>query len=154
MAFLVLTNPLITFGGTISTGLGGVDFSDHISSVTLSTTHEILDVTPVQSGQIYKEVIAGVGTNSVSFQFYQDFANNSLEEFFGGVPPYSVEPNRIGTKVTCFVKPVNQVISAQNPEYRFTLLVTDWTPLNSAVGQLSTINVTWPISGEIQKFIL
>ena len=154
MAFLVLTNPLITFGGTISTGLGGVDFSDHISSVTLSTTHEILDVTPVQSGQIYKEVIAGVGTNSVAFQFYQDFANDSLEEFFGGVPPYSVEPNRVGTKVTCFVKPMNQVISAQNPEYRFTVLVTDWTPLNSAVGQVNTISVNWPISGEIQKFIL
>jgi len=154
MAFLVLTNPVITFGGIIDTGVGGVDFSDHISSITLSTTHDILDVTPVKEGTIYKEVIAGVGTNTVAFEFYQDFANNSLEEFFGGVPPYSVEPNRVGTKVTCFVKPVSQAISAQNPEYRFKVLVTEWTPLNSAVGQLSTISVNWPISGEIQKFIL
>lgn len=154
MAALVLTDPVITFGGVISTGIGGVDFSNQIASVTLSTVHDILDVTPVKEGQIYKEVIAGVGTNTVSFEFYQDFSNNSLEEFFGGVPPYTVEPNRVGTKVTCFIKPKDQPISASNPEYRFNALVTEWTPLNGEVGALSTISVSWPISGEIQKFIL
>jgi hypothetical protein len=154
MSVLVLTNPVIKFGGTISTGIGGIDFSDHISSVTLSTVHDVLDVTPVKEGVIYKEVIAGVGTNSVSFNFYQDFDNNSVEEFFGGVPPYTVESNKVGTKVTCFIKPKDMAISASNPEYRFNVLVTEWTPLNGEAGALSTITVNWPVSGEIQKFIL
>lgn len=146
MAKIVLTNAYVVFEGTY-------DFSDLVSSITLSTVHDILDVTPVQEGIIYKEVIAGVGTNSVQFDFYQDFSNNSLEEFFGGVPPYTTEPNRIGTKVSCVVRPINAPKSASNPEYQFEALVTEWTPLNAAVGQLSTVSVNWPISGEIVKDI-
>ena len=146
MAKIVLTNPTVIFETTF-------DFSDFISSISLSTVHDVLDVTPVQEGVIYKEVIAGVGTNSVSFDFYQDFANNSIEEFFGGVPPYTAEPNRVGTKVSCKVRPINAPISASNPEYQFEALVTEWTPLNASVGQLSTISVSWPISGAITKVI-
>jgi len=142
MAKIVLTNPVVIFETTN-------DFSDHISSITLSTVHDVLDVTPVQEGQIYKEVIAGVGTNSVSFDFYQDFADNSLEEFFNDVGSAS----KVGTKVSCTVRPNNAAISASNPEYQFEALVSEWTPLNGAVGQLSTISVTWPISGAITKDI-
>jgi hypothetical protein len=146
MANIVLTNAYVVFEGAY-------DFSDHISNITISTVHDVLDVTPVQSGIIYKEVIAGVGTNSVSFEFYQDFANNSIEEFFGGVPPYTSEPNRVGTKVSCVVRPINAPKSATNPEYQFEALVTEWTPINATVGSLSTVVVNWPISGEIIKDI-
>ena len=143
MAKIVLTNAYVVFEGTN-------DFSDLISSITLSTTHDILDVTPVKDGTIYKEVIAGVGTNTVAFEFYQDFADNSLEEFFNGVGALS----RVGTKVSCAVRPKNDAISASNPEYRFEALVSEWSPINAAVGQLSTISVTWPISGAITKDIV
>ena len=141
MSKIVLTNAYVVFEGTN-------DFSDLISSITLSTVHDVLDVTPVQTGQIYKEVIAGVGTNSVSFDFYQDFADNSLEEFFNGD---GTVVSRIGTKVSCVVRPLNAPKSQTNPEYQFEALVTEWTPLNAAVGQLSTISVNWPISGAITK---
>lgn len=146
MSKIVLTNAYVVFEGAY-------DFSDHISNITISTVHDVLDVTPVKAGTIYKEVIAGVGTNSVSFEFYQDFANNSIEEFFGGVPPYTSEPNRVGTKVSCVVRPINAPKSATNPEYQFEALVTEWTPINATVGSLSTITVNWPISGEIIKDI-
>jgi hypothetical protein len=141
MAKIVLTNAYVVFEGTD-------DFSDLISSITLSTVHDVLDVTPVQQGQIYKEVIAGVGTNSVSFDFYQDFANNSLEEFFNGD---GSAVSRVGTKVSCVVRPLNAPKSQSNPEYQFDALITEWTPLNATVGQLSTISVNWPISGAITK---
>ena len=141
MAKIVLTNAFVEFEG--------VDFSDFVSSITLSTVHDVLDVTPVQEGTIYKEVIAGVGTNTVSFEFYQDFADNSLEEFFNNVGTAT----RVGTKVSCKVKPLNTFTSASNPEYQFEALVSEWTPINAAVGQLSTISVTWPISGAIIKDI-
>lgn len=142
MAKIVLTNAYVEFEGT--------DFSDFVSSITLSTVHDVLDVTPVKEGTIYKEVIAGVGTNSVSFDFYQDFADNSLEEFFNNVGAAS----RVGTKVSCKVKPLNTITSASNPEYQFEALVSEWTPINAAIGQLSTISATWPISGAITKVIV
>lgn len=146
MAKLVLTNAYIIFEGVY-------DFSDHISSISLSTVHDVLDVTPVKDGVIYKEVIAGVGTNSVSFDFYQDFStgsfNDSVEEFFN-----AAGSSRVGTKVSCRVRPVDGPKSASNPEYQFEALVTEWTPLNASAGQLSTISVNWPISGAITKVIV
>lgn len=146
MAKVVLTNAYIIFENVY-------DFSDHISSISLSTVHDILDVTPVKDGVIYKEVIAGVGTNSVSFDFYQDFStgsyNDSVEEFFNSPGSSS----RVGTKVSCRVRPFNAPKSATNPEYSFEALVTEWTPLNASTGQLSTISVNWPISGAITKSI-
>jgi hypothetical protein len=150
MAKIVLTNARVVFldgSGTV------YDFSDEISSVGLLTTHDVLDVTPVKDGVIYKEVIAGVGTNTASFDFYQDFANESIEEFFNGKPPYTLMPIRVGTKVNCRVRPKNEAISASNPEYRFEVLVTEWASLNASVGALSTIEVSWPISGAITKVV-
>jgi hypothetical protein len=31
------------------------------------------------------------------------------------------------------------------------VLVTEWTPLNGTVGDLSTASVTWPVSGVIAR---
>ena len=53
----------------------------------------------------------------------------------------------------CRVKPDTGTISAQNPEYRFQTLISEWTPLNAGVGELSTAQVQWPISGPITKDI-
>ena len=146
MAKIVLTNPSITFQAldfsvTPPVPVGAVyDLSDHISSISLSTVHEIVETTEV--GQIYKRVIAGLGTNSVSFEFYQDFASTSVE---------SIIYDWIGARVLCKIKPVNAATSTSNPEYEFQVLISEWTPLNGAVGQLSTATVNWPINGPITK---
>ena len=146
MAKLVLTNADITFQAldfsvTPPVPVGSVyDFSDHISSITLATNHEIVETTEV--GQTYKRVIAGLGTNTVNFEFYQDFATNSVEDIIY---------DWIAARVLCKVKPVSAPTSTTNPEYEFQVLITDWTPLNAGVGQIATINVNWPINGAIIK---
>jgi hypothetical protein len=146
MAKLVLTNADITFQAldfSVSppVPVGSVyDFSDHISSITLATNHEIVETTEV--GQNYKRVIAGLGTNTVNFEFYQDFATNSVEDIIY---------DWIAARVLCKIKPVSAPTSTTNPEYEFQVLITDWTPLNAGVGQIATINVNWPINGAIIK---
>ena len=42
-------------------------------------------------------------------------------------------------------------LTTANPAYSFSALVSEWTPLNGAVGELATASVTWPISGVITK---
>ena len=146
MAKLVLTNAVITFQAldfSVSppVPVGTVyDFSDHISSISLATNHQVVETTEV--GQNYKRVIAGLGTNTVNFEFYQDFATNSVEDIIY---------DWIAARVLCKVKPVSAPTSTTNPEYEFQVLITDWTPLNAGVGQISTINVNWPINGPIIK---
>jgi hypothetical protein len=80
--------------------------------------------------------------NSVSFEFHQDYAVSSVEA--------TIYP-LLGTAVACEVRPVNTSVSATNPKYNFSVLISEWTPLNGAVGELATASVTWPISGEITK---
>jgi hypothetical protein len=146
MAKVVLTNANVTFQAldfsvTPPVPVGSIyDFSDHISSITLATVHEIVETTEV--GQTYKRVIAGLGTNSVNFEFYQDFATNSVEDIIY---------DWIGARVLCKIKPTTAAVSGTNPEYEFQVLVTEWTPLNAGVGAISTINVNWPINGPIDK---
>jgi len=146
MSKIVLTNANITFQAldfsvTPPVPVGSIyDFSDHISSIVLATNHDIVETTEV--GQTYKRVIAGLGTNTVNFEFYQDFAIGSVEDIIY---------DWIAARVLCKIKPINAPASTTNPEYEFQVLITDWTPLNAGAGQISTINVNWPINGSITK---
>ncbi len=132
MARIVLTNCYVVFGST--------DLSDHISSISLSTSYDIIETTAF--GQTAKTRVAGLADNSVTFEFHQDYATSSVEQ--------TIYP-LLGTAVTVTVKPVNASTSAVNPQYSFSALVSEWTPLNGAVGELATASVSFPISGGITK---
>jgi hypothetical protein len=132
MARLVLTNAYVTFAST--------DLSDHIASVSLNTTYDIVETTAF--GDTAKKRVAGLADNSVSFEFHQDYASGSVES--------TIYP-LLGTAITCEVRPVNTTVSDSNPKYTFSVLISEWTPLNGAVGELATASVTWPISGAITK---
>lgn len=137
MARIVLTD--------VDVLIGGVDLSDHIASVTLSTTYDVLETTAFAGGNVpsaAKTRIAGLADNSVTLEFHQDFDPNEVEA--------TIYP-LLGTDVAVQVKPTTAAFSSTNPRYDFSALVSEWTPLNGAVGELATASVTWPISGAISK---
>ena len=128
MAALVLTNAYIT--------INSVNLSDHIASVTLTTADDVIETTAF--GSTARTRVAGLADNSVTLEFNQDYATSALEA--------TIYPT-LGTGVSMTVRPVAGV----SPAYSFTALVSEWTPLNGAVGELATASVTWPISGVITK---
>ena len=135
MARLVLTN--------VEVQVGGVSLADHIASVTLGSTYDVLETTAFKGGNVpaaAKTRIAGLVDNSVTLEFHQDFAAGSVNS--------TIYP-LLGTEVAIKIQPVNGAISATNPEYQFNAIVSEWTPLNGAVGELATASVTWPITGAI-----
>jgi hypothetical protein len=132
MARLVLTNASVVFGST--------DLSDHIASVTLNSTFDIVETTAF--GNTAKTRVAGLADNSVTFEFHQDYATSSVEQ--------TIYP-LLGTAVSVVAKPVAGTTTSVNPQYQFSTLVSEWTPLNGSVGELATASVTWPISGAITK---
>jgi len=133
MARIVLNNASVVFGTSN-------DLSDHISSVTINTSYDIVETTSF--GSTAKTRIAGLADNSVSIEFHQDFASGSIE---------SIIYPLLGTAITIKVKPVAGSTTATNPQYSFSALVSEWSPLSGSVGELSTASVTWPISGAITK---
>jgi len=135
MARLVLTNVEVT--------VGGVSLADHIASITLGSTYDVLETTAFKGGNVpaaAKTRTAGLVDNSVTLEFHQDFAASSVNA--------TIYP-LLGTEVAVKVQPVNGAVSATNPEYQFNAVVSEWTALNGAVGELATASVTWPITGPI-----
>ena len=132
MPRLVLTNASVVFGST--------DLSTYISSITLNSTFDIVETTAF--GNTAKTRVAGLADNSVTFEFHQDYATSAVEQ--------TIYP-LLGTAVSVVAKPVAGTTTAVNPQYTFSTLVSEWTPLNGSVGELATASVTWPISGAITK---
>ena len=137
MARIVLTNAYIT--------INGVNLSDHIGSVTLTTTDDVIETTAF--GSSARTRIGGLADNSVALEFHQDYAASSVEATINGAS------SLVGTVTAIVVKPNGATTAADNPAYSFNALVSEWTPLNGAVGELATASVTWPIDGNITKAV-
>ena len=134
MARIVLIDAKIT--------IGGVNLSDHITSVGLSTSDDVVDTSAFGTGAARLRV-AGLADNSVTLEFQQDFAASNVEA--------TIYP-MLGSTQTVVVTPTSATGgTATNPSYTFSALVSEWQPLSGAVGELATASVTWPISGAITK---
>ena len=134
MARIVLTDAKVT--------INSVNLSDHIASVTLSTSNDVVETTGFSSTAARTRV-AGLQDNSVTLEFHQDFATSNVEQ--------TIYP-LLGTNTTIVVSPTSTV-SATSPSYSFSATVAEWQSLSGAVGELATASVTWPISGAITKAV-
>ena len=132
MARIVLTDAKVT--------INSVNLSDHIASVSLSTTNDVVETSAFNSTAA-KTRVAGLQDNSVTLEFHQDYATSNVEA--------TIYP-LLGNTTTIVVSPTSTV-SATSPSYTFTALISEWTPLNGGVGELATASVTWPVSGAITK---
>lgn len=132
MARIVLTDVSVT--------INSVDLSDHIANVTINQSFAEVETTAF--GDSARTRVAGLGDNSVSLDFHQDFAASEVEATIAPL---------IGTVTSIVIKPSSGSVAADNPSYTFSALVTEWTPISGAVGDLATASVTWPISGAITK---
>jgi hypothetical protein len=59
----------------------------------------------------------------------------------------------IGSTTTIVVKPNGTAVSTANPSYSMTALVTGWSPVNGAVGELASVDISWPVSGTVTKAV-
>lgn len=134
MAKFVLTNPAIT--------INSVDLADRIASVSLNSTRAEVPTTAFGDEAVTR--IAGLGDNSITLSFHEDFASSEVHQ--------TIYP-LIGTTTSVVVKPVNATTATDNPSFTMTVLVTEWPILNGAVGDLAAADVTWPVSGLITKSI-
>jgi hypothetical protein len=134
MAKLVLTNATVS--------LNASDISSSIAAITLSTSAAEVPTTNFGSGGAVTRV-AGLIDNSVTLSMHNDY--NAIDGL--------IFPLIGSTAVTMVIKSSTAAVSTANPSYTFSVLCTEWTPVNGAVGELNTADVTWPISGTITKAI-
>jgi hypothetical protein len=132
MAKLVLTNANITIGAT--------DVSASVASVQIETSADEVETTAF--GDTGKTRVGGLLDTTISLSMHNDYS--AIE---GLVYPL------IGSTTTIVVKPNGTAVSTTNPSYTATVLVTGWSPVNGAVGELNTADVSWPVSGIVTKAV-
>ena len=125
------------------TSINSVDYSDHLKSAVLSLDAAQLDTTDFASGG-WVEMIGGLKSGSLQLNFMDDVADNDVDEEL-----YAL----LGTVVTFAVKATSSAISASNPEYQGSVLITGHT-IGGAVGELAQKSLTFPTSGAIVRDIV
>jgi hypothetical protein len=118
--------------------VNAVDLSSLVSSVTINRSFDELEVTAM--GDSGHKFIKGLEASSITIDFFNDEASSKTLQTLNST---------WGTNTTVTVKQTSAATSAANPLYTMTCLVNNITPVNGAVGDLSTQSVTWNVSGVI-----
>lgn len=118
--------------------VNAVDLSSLVSSVTINRTFDELEVTAMgDSGHRY---VKGLEASSITIDFFNDPESAKT---------LATLNSTWGTSTTVTVKQTSAATSTTNPLYTMSCLVNNTTPVNGAVGDLSTQSVTWNVNGTI-----
>ena len=120
--------------------VGTTNLSTSINSVTLDITADEIETTAF--GSTYRTRIGGLKSGSVSLDFMQDFGAGAVDALLFPL---------LGSTVAVKIAPTSGTVTATNPQYEFTALVTQYQPFAGAVGDLATLSVSWPVTGEVTR---
>ena len=120
--------------------VNAVDLSALVSSVTINRSFDELEVTAM--GDSGHKFVKGLEASSISIEFFNDDASAKTLQTLNSSSVW-------GNNVTVTAKQSSAATSAANPLYTMTCLVNNTTPINGAVGDISTQSVTWNVSGTI-----
>jgi len=134
VAKFVVTEPVIVFAGSTVTS--------SCASVTINVEADDVETTSFGTNG-WRTRVGGLKSGSVDFEFHQDMASGAIDELvwsnLGGTAAVKVRPG--GTAA----------ISSSNAEYQFDVLVQQANPIDSAVGDLATISLSFPITGAVTR---
>ena len=132
MADIVLTNASIV--------VNSVDLSAHVTSVAINRSADAVETTAM--GDTARTYTGGLESGTLDITFNQDYASAKVEATLYGL---------VNTSTTVVVKPTASAVAATNPSYTMSCFVAEYSPVDGSVGDLSTVNLSWPINGAIVK---
>lgn len=133
MAVLALTSCFVS--------INSVDMSQYVAGVEVSVDAAELDTTDFASGG-WKEVIGGLKSGNCRVRFNQDFATTTVDDRLWAL---------FGTVTAFIVRPTSSSVSTSNPNYTFSALINSLSPVTGNVGDLATLDHTWPMSGSVSR---
>ena len=120
--------------------IGTAVLSTSIAAVTLDITADEVETTAF--GSSYRTRIGGLKDASVSLDFHQDFGAGAVDALLFPL---------MGQTVDVKIAPTSGTVTATNPEYRFSALVTQYQPFAGSIGDLAVLSINWPVSGEVVR---
>jgi len=120
--------------------MGGEDISTACARAELVINAAEVETTDFGSGG-FTEVIGGLKSGTLSLDFHQDFGTDAVSTLF---------LDTVGTVVVFTLIAGNGTeMSLTSPLYTVSALITSFTPVSGAVGDLGTFSVSFPTTGAI-----
>lgn len=125
----------IFMGNNVSVKAGATTITTFVSSVSLSREVDAVEITAMTN--TVQNLIGGIERPTVSLELYNDFAASSVNGIF---------EDALGTKLALELIPVSGTVSATNPRYSMSVLVSQWQPINGTLDGPATASITLPVT--------
>ena len=129
----------IFLNNKVGVKINSVDLSDHATSVTLNYAADELEVTAM--GDTAHKFVKGLESGTLTVSLLNDTATSQVLQTLNSA---------FGTTVACkLIQEKGTAVSAANPVYEFDVLVNNLTPINGAVGDMGTQDITFTLNSKV-----
>ena len=125
----------IFMGNKVAVIAGATTISTFVSSVSLSREVDAVEITAMTD--TVQNIIGGIERPSVTLEVFNDFAASSVNSIF---------EDALGTKLALQLIPVTGTVSATNPRYSMSVLVSQWQPINGTTDAPMTASIVLPVT--------
>jgi hypothetical protein len=129
----------ITLNNKVGLKIASVDLSDHVTSVTLNQAFDELEVTAM--GDSAHKFVKGLESATLTVSFLNDQAAASVLDTLSDAFGTTVAVKMLQDKVAA--------VAATNKLYSFDILVNNLTPINGAVGDMATMDITFTVNSAV-----
>ena len=126
-------------GNKVAVIVGTSTISSFVSTVSLNREVEAVNITSMNN--TVQNMIGGIEVSSVSMEIFNDFAAASVNSLF---------EDAIGSKLAIKLIPVTGTVSATNPSYSMSCLITQWTPISGSSDSAALASVTLPVTAIVK----
>ena len=135
----------VFLNNTVGFKIGTVDLSDHVKQITINQKFDELEVTAM--GDTGHRFVKGLESASITVSFLNDDATTptlsvlaQLESLYGTSATFKAVQVATAGSAT---------VSATNKLYSGLILINNLTPINGAVGDISTQDITFTVNGAL-----
>ena len=125
----------IFMGNKVAVIVGTSTITDHVSTVSLAREIDQVEITAMNDN--LNNFVGGIERSVLNLELYNDFASASVNSLF---------EDALGTKLNIKLIPVSGTVSATNPSYTMSCLISSWTPVNGAVDAVASVSVSLPVT--------
>lgn len=117
------------------------DLTDYTAKIELSDEFDVKSTTNFGSGGA-EENLGGLEKFEMAITFKQDYDDNALDEIMWNL-------RRQVVTFACRAK--ESAVSASNPQFSGSIVISKWVPLAGSVGDVAEADVTFPGSGPLAR---
>ena len=129
----------ITLNNKVGLKINSIDLSDHVTSVTLNQAFDELEVTAM--GDTAHKFVKGLESATLTVSFLNDQAAgevlDTLSDAFGTTTGWKL------------IQDSGSAVSATNKLWTGDILVNNLTPINGAVGDMATMDITFTVNSAV-----